>query len=81
MTKNKILPLGTKAYAVHKNWISTKPLDGAIIIPCRLTTYVREGGKVLPLYQAGKNELKNHFIFTSLEDAVKKITDKPVKKK
>lgn len=86
MAKLTRTPLGTKAYAIHKNWIKDKPLDGAKIIPCKLLTYVREGGKILQVYQStfpGRNQLseENYYIYSSLDEAVDAMKTKPIRKR
>ena len=82
-----VVPIGTKAFAVSKTWIDKKcQASGAKVIPCKIVTYVNEGGEVSPLYKSllgDKTSITKdfHYIYDTLEEAVEAIRSKPTKKK
>lgn len=87
MAKKKILPLGTKGYAVHKHYADSESKEGGRIIPCKLMTYSNEDGEVCPQYTSTLRGIQaqftnqNHHIYNTLEEAIEAIKTKPVKKK
>jgi len=71
------LPIGTKIYAVHKNY-EGKP-NGIIRIG-KIATYLECNGKILPVSKAtdGKGEINvlTHTFYTDLNQAINVIKTK-----
>lgn len=66
-------------YAVHRHYIKKK-ISGGRIVPCRIKTYVNDGGQIQTILKesGNKNEVssRTHRIFHKLEDAIVAITTK-----
>lgn len=76
----KIAKIGTVVYAVHKSYVDNQKLNNATIIPCRIRTYMRDEGKIFPVLRTvgSKSDLIKgfHYVYDTLDDAVKAITPK-----
>jgi hypothetical protein len=80
----KILDIGTRMYAVHKDY-KDKGMEGGRVVVCRIKSYKNVSGKVVPILgEIGtKTEInpQTHYTYTDLGKAVDAITTEPKKKK
>lgn len=79
----KLLPLGTKAFAVAKNFVDTGHHGaGAQVVPVKLLTYRNTGGIVQQIWESKKREITEEgwYIKSTLEEAVR-LLKPPVHKK
>lgn len=78
-TKSKLLPLGTKAFAVAKNFVDKGHHGaGAQVVPVKLLTYRNNCGIVRQIWESKKREITEEgwYIKFTLEETVSLLTPK-----
>lgn len=77
MKSKKLMPLGTKAFAVSKNFVDTGHHGaGAQVVPVKLLTYRNTNGTVRQIWISKKTEITEEgwYIKQTLEEAVGLLT-------